>query len=90
VASPKTAPYYDLYLRGAKVAAPSLGIDVLFTPIENEAADVERAISDFPRAVPKGGLVVVGDSTTNAHRDLIISLAARHRLPAVYWNTLSP
>jgi putative tryptophan/tyrosine transport system substrate-binding protein len=87
VANPKTAPYYDVYLRGSKVAAPSLGIEVTFTPIENDAADVERAISGFARSVPKGSLVVVGDSTTDAHRNLIISLAAKHRLPAVYWNT---
>jgi putative tryptophan/tyrosine transport system substrate-binding protein len=87
VANPKTAPYYDVYLRGAMVAAPSLGIEPVFTPIENNPADVERAITAFARDVPKGGLIVVGDSTTNAHRDLIISLAAYHRLPAVYWNT---
>jgi putative ABC transport system substrate-binding protein len=86
VANPKTAPYYDFYLRGAKVAAPSLGIEPVFTPIENEASDVERAIAAFAHATPKGGLVVLGDSTTNAHRDLIISLAAQHRLPAVYWH----
>jgi putative tryptophan/tyrosine transport system substrate-binding protein len=87
VANPKTAPYYDVYLRGAMVAAPSVGIAPVFIPIENDPADVERAITAFARDVPKGGLVVVGDSTTNAHRDLIISLAAYHRLPAVYWNT---
>jgi ABC-type uncharacterized transport system substrate-binding protein len=86
VANPKTAPYYDFYLRGAKVVAPSLGIEPVLTPIENEAADVERAIAAFAHAGPKGGLVVLGDSTTNAHRDLIISLAAQHRLPAVYWH----
>jgi putative ABC transport system substrate-binding protein len=87
VANPKTAPYYDVYLRGAKVAAPSLGIEVVFTPIENDAAYVERAITAFARAVPKGSLVVVGDGTTDANRHLIISLAAEYRLPAVYWNT---
>jgi putative ABC transport system substrate-binding protein len=86
VANPKTAPYYDFYLRGAKAAAPSLGIEVVFTPIENDAVNIERAIAGFVGTVPKGGMVVVGDSTTNAHRDLIISLAAQHRLPAVYWN----
>jgi putative ABC transport system substrate-binding protein len=87
IANPKTAPYYDFYLRGAKAVAPLLGIEVVFTPIENDAANIEGAITGFARAVPKGGMVVVGDSTTNAHRDLIISLAAQYRLPAVYWNT---
>jgi putative ABC transport system substrate-binding protein len=86
VANPKTAPYYDFYLRGAKTVAPSLAIEPVLTPIENDAADVERAISAFAHAAPKGGFVVLGDSTNDAHRDLIISLAALHRLPAVYWH----
>ena len=67
-------------------AAGNVGIELVFTPIENDAADIERAVAAFAGAAPKGGMIVVGDSTTNAHRDLIISLAARHRLPAVYWN----
>jgi len=87
VVNPATAPYYEVFLRGAKAAAPSLGIELALTQIENNAADIERAIAAFAGAAPKGGMIVVGDSTTNAHRDLIISLAARHRLPAVYWNT---
>ena len=87
VANPRTAPYYEVYLQGAKVAAPSLGVELIFASIENDAANIEEAIVAFARNVPKGGMVVVGDSTTNAHRDLIISLAARHRLPAVYWNS---
>jgi putative tryptophan/tyrosine transport system substrate-binding protein len=85
--NPETAPYYVVYLEGAKTAAPTLGIEVALAAIKDDAADVERVIAGFVRAAPQGGLVVVGDSTTNAHRDLIISLAARHRLPAVYWNT---
>jgi len=85
VISPKTAPYYEFYLRGAKVVAPSLAIESVLTPIKNDAADVERVIASFAR-MPHGGLVVLPDSTTNAHRDLIITLAARHRLPAVYSN----
>ena len=86
VANPKTAPYYNFYLDGAKAAAASLAIEPVFIPIANDAADIERAIADFAHAAGKGGLVVLGDSTTNAHRDLIISLASRHRLPAVYWH----
>jgi putative ABC transport system substrate-binding protein len=86
VLNPKTAPYYDFYMRGAKSAAPSLGIEPVFTPIENDATDIERAVNTFVNATPKGGLVVPGDSTTNAHRDVIISLATQHRLPAVYTN----
>jgi putative ABC transport system substrate-binding protein len=58
----------------------------VLAPIENDAADVERVIAAFAHSVPQGGLVMPGDSTTNAHRDLIVSLAAQHRLPAVYTN----
>jgi putative ABC transport system substrate-binding protein len=86
VINPETAPYYDFYLRGAKVAAPSLAIEPVLTPVKNDAAHIEHAIGVFAHVVPKGGLVVPGDSTTNAHRDLIVSLAAQHRLPAVYTN----
>jgi putative tryptophan/tyrosine transport system substrate-binding protein len=86
VIDPKTVPYYDFYLRGAKVAAPPLAVEPVLTPIKNDAVDIARAIATFAHAGPKGGLVVPGDSTTNAHRDLVVSLAAQHRLPAVYTN----
>jgi putative ABC transport system substrate-binding protein len=84
VANPKTATYYDYYLREGKVLAPSLGIDVVLGPIENDAADIERAIESFASA-PNGGLVVLPDLTTAVHRDLIVAIAARLRMPAVYW-----
>jgi putative tryptophan/tyrosine transport system substrate-binding protein len=48
-----------------------------------DAADIERVIEYFLR-VPNGGLLLPPDNTTVAHRDLIVALAARHRLPAVY------
>jgi putative tryptophan/tyrosine transport system substrate-binding protein len=84
VANPKTATYYDYYLRAGKALGPSLGIDVVLSPVENDAADVERAIESFAGA-PNGGLVLMPDVTTVVHRDLIIALAARHRMPAVYF-----
>jgi len=86
VINPKTAPYYDFYLRGAKAVASALAVEPVLTPIEDDAADVARVITASAQVGPKTGLVVPGDSTTNAHRDLIISLAAQHRLPAVYTN----
>jgi putative ABC transport system substrate-binding protein len=84
VANPQTATYYDYYLREGKALGPSLGIDVVLSPVKNDAADVERAIESFARA-PNGGLVVPPDITAVVHRDLIIALAARHRMPAVYF-----
>ena len=72
----------DYFLRPAKALAPSLAIELVPTPVDN-AADIERAIEIFARE-PNGGLVLPPDTTTVVHRDLIIALASRHRLPAVY------
>jgi putative tryptophan/tyrosine transport system substrate-binding protein len=83
VVNPKTAPYYQFYQRGAESVAPALAIELVPSPIENDPADIERVIATFAR-VPDGGLVVLPDSTTNAHRDLIVRLAAKYRLPAIY------
>jgi putative ABC transport system substrate-binding protein len=49
----------------------------------SDAAEIERSLDDFARE-PKGGLLVLPDISTNLHNDLICTLAARHRLPAVY------
>jgi len=81
MANPKTTPY-DYFLRAAEAVAPSLAIELVPTRVET-AADIEHAIEAFAR-VPNGGLVLPPDITTKVHRDLIITLAARHRLPAVY------
>jgi putative tryptophan/tyrosine transport system substrate-binding protein len=72
-------------VHAAEAAAPSLGIELLLSRIENDAADIERIITTVA-SVPNGGLVVLPDSTNNINRDLIITLAARNRLPAVYNN----
>src|SRR5262245_48510928 len=79
LANRRSTPF-DYFLRSAQAAAPSLGIEVVPSPIES-GADYERIIDTFAR-VPDGGLVFLPDSTLN--RDLIIALAARYRLPAVY------
>ena len=82
VANPKTAAAFDYFLQAAKAVAPSHSIDLVPTPVDN-AADIERAIEAFARE-PNGGLVLPPDISTVVHRNLIIALAARHRLPAVY------
>src|SRR5262249_56569627 len=84
VANPKTATYYDYYLRAGEALAPSLGIEPVPTFVEN-ATDIERAIASFGSA-PDGGLVLIPDVSATVHRDLIIALAARHRVPAVYFS----
>ena len=80
--NPKTTPF-DYFQRAAEVTAPSLGIEPVPTLVEN-ATDIERAIASFASA-PNGGLVVIPDVAAVVHRDLIIALAARHRVPAVYF-----
>jgi putative ABC transport system substrate-binding protein len=84
VANPKTATYYGYFLRAGEALASSLGIEPVLSLVEN-AADIERAIESFAR-LPNGGLVLIPDISTAVHRDLIIALATRHRLPAVYWD----
>jgi putative tryptophan/tyrosine transport system substrate-binding protein len=77
--NPKTAAYYDYLVRAAEAAAPSLGIELVPSRVENTTADLERVIATFAGA-PNGGMVVLPDSTTSINRDLIVALAARHHL----------
>ena len=63
--------------------APSLGVET--RPIDvRDAGEIERAITAFARA-PNGGLIVTGSAPAIAHGKLIITLAARHKLPTVYF-----
>jgi putative ABC transport system substrate-binding protein len=48
-----------------------------------DAGEIERAVAAFARS-PNGGLIVTGTLAATLHRNLIIALAARHKLPAVY------
>jgi putative ABC transport system substrate-binding protein len=72
-------------LAAIQTVAPSLGIEL--TPVgARDAGEIEHAIAAFARS-SNGGLILVGPtSSVQRHRDLIVTLAARHRLPAVYPN----
>jgi putative ABC transport system substrate-binding protein len=64
--------------------APSLRVEV--NPVNvGGPAEIERAVTAFARA-PNGGLIATGGGRVRFHRDLIIKLAARHKLPAVYYD----
>jgi ABC-type uncharacterized transport system substrate-binding protein len=66
-----------------QAVAPSLKVDVV--PVNmREAADLERTIAAFARS-PNGGVILTGSGLSILHRDLIISLAARYKLPAIYY-----
>jgi putative ABC transport system substrate-binding protein len=68
--------------------APSLGVEL--TPIGvRDAGEIERGIVEFARS-PNVGLIVTAGGPVIAHRALIMELATRHRLPAVYFNRMYP
>jgi putative ABC transport system substrate-binding protein len=67
-----------------QAVAPSLGMEV--SPVNvRDASEIERAIAAFARSA-NGGLIVTGSASATVHRKWIITLAAQHKLPAVYAN----
>jgi putative ABC transport system substrate-binding protein len=66
-----------------QAAAPPLGVELRPFAVRDEG-EIERALALFAQG-PNGGLIVTGSPQAASHRDLIIALAARHRLPAVYY-----
>ena len=63
--------------------APSLGIEV--NPVDmRDAGEIERTVTTFARA-PNGGLILTGGAAGVRYRDLVITLAAKHKLPAIYF-----
>ena len=67
-----------------QAAAPSLGMELSAVDVR-DAGEIERAVISFTRS-PNGGLIVTASALATRHRDLLIALAARLRLPAVYPN----
>jgi putative tryptophan/tyrosine transport system substrate-binding protein len=70
------------FLSAASAAAPTLMIEVIAAGVHN-AAEIEVAVASFA-ADPGGGLLVMPHPVTAVNRNVVIELAARHRLPAVY------
>jgi putative ABC transport system substrate-binding protein len=69
-----------------QAVAPTLSVEV--NPVNvRDAGEIERAVAVFARA-PNGGLIVTASPLAQSHRDLIVVLAARHKLPAVYFDRL--
>ena len=66
-----------------QAVAPSLRMEV--NPVSiRDAGEIERAVAAFARDA-NGGLIVAASTLANSHRELIVALAARHKLPAVYF-----
>jgi putative ABC transport system substrate-binding protein len=80
--NPKTAPYANGYLRPLQAAATSLGMELIASGAE-DGPQIERIVAEAGRG-RDGGLMTLPDFSTGIHRELIIALAARHRVPGVY------
>ena len=78
---PDVAPHRGL-LHSAQSAAPSMNIKLLPLPV-HDASEITAAITSFGSEAD-GGLIVAGHAVMFSNRDLIISLAASHRLPTVF------
>ena len=71
------------FFAAIQAVAPALGVEL--TPIGvRDVGEIERAIAGFARS-PNGGMVVTGSAQTAVHSNLIVTLAARHKLPAIYF-----
>jgi putative ABC transport system substrate-binding protein len=69
-------------LGAIQAVAPSFGVEL--SPVNvRDAGEIERAVAAFARS-PNGGLIATGSALVQLHSNLIITLAARHKLPAVY------
>jgi putative ABC transport system substrate-binding protein len=71
------------YLQAIETTAPLLSVDVSATAVR-DGTEIERALGALATQ-PNTGLIVLGSPATTVHRQQIIALAARHGLPAVYW-----
>ena len=80
--NPATAPYAENFLNTFKAAAASFAVEAIAAPVR-DTSEFESVIAAQAR-VPNGGLIVMPSPFTAVHRAEITSLAARHRLPAVY------
>jgi len=82
--NPGTAPLAAAMLQAIAEAAPPYGVTTRAMPCQDEAG-IEAALAAETRDAG-GGLIVLPDLFSLVHRDFIIAAAARHRLPAVYFN----
>jgi ABC-type uncharacterized transport system substrate-binding protein len=75
-------PYAEKFVPSMAEVAPARGVELIVSPV-HDVAEVERVVAQLGSG-SNGGLIVNPDAFTSANRAIIISLAARYRLPAVY------
>ena len=80
--NPEAGPYAEKFVQSIEPLAHSLGVRLTVTPTR-DAREIDGALT-AALGEPKGGLIVSPNAFTVANRGLIISLAARYRLPAIY------
>jgi putative ABC transport system substrate-binding protein len=80
--SPRTAPFADLFIGPIEAAASAFDATPMRTPV-GDGAEIEGVVEAFARK-PDGGLIVLPDVTMTVHRALLVALAERYRLPAIY------
>ena len=80
--NPTTAPYAGPFVQFAKAAASSLSVEATATPVHREA-EIENTVIRLAHT-PDSGLVCITDSFMTSHRALIVELANKYRLPAIY------
>jgi putative tryptophan/tyrosine transport system substrate-binding protein len=80
--NPVTAPNFEYYLNPLRASAASFALEATVAPV-SDRSELEQVIAAQTRE-PDGGLVVMPEPFLNVHRAEVISLTARHRLPAVY------
>jgi putative ABC transport system substrate-binding protein len=79
---------YSGFSRAFETAAKSLSVEPLTSPVR-DAAEIDRAIS-LLAATPDAGVIVSAAAFSVIHRELIIGLAAKYKLPAIYWARFFP
>ncbi len=79
---PDTGSYYAEYLRSIEAVALSLAVQATLAPVRN-AEEIEHVVAALARD-PGGGLIILPSAAITVHTQMIIDLAARHRLPAIY------
>ena len=81
--NPDTAPYAEYYLQPLTAVAPKISVKTYSAAVRSDT-DITEALAVLGRE-PHGGLIVMTDSFMTVHRQLIIELTARHKIPAIYW-----
>jgi putative tryptophan/tyrosine transport system substrate-binding protein len=86
--NPPTATFIQAYISPFKAAAASVGVEAIVAPV-NGVPELQSQVTTQARE-PNSGLVVIPDTFTQAHLAEIAALAARYRVPAVYWSRSFP